>query len=80
MAVWQAVTVLRSYHGNVAKAAAHLHWPEAKVHAAIAYTKAFPAEMEEAIKENEAVDFERLSQLLPGIQRFEDIDLSKRQK
>ena len=77
LAVWQTVTVLRSYEGNVAKAAAHLRWPEAKVHAAVAYTKAFPNEIEEAIKENDSVDFERLSRLLPGIQRFEDLNLPK---
>lgn len=80
LAVWQAVTVLRSHDGNVAKAAAHLRWPEAKVHAAIAYTKAFPGEIEEAIQENESVDFEQLSRLLPGIRRFEDLGLPQRQK
>ena len=66
LAVWQAITVLRSYDRNVVKAAAYLRWPEAKMHAAIAYTKAFPAEIEEAIEENESVDFEQLSRLLPG--------------
>lgn len=80
LAVWQAITVLRSYDGNVVKAAAHLRWPEAKMHAAIAYTKAFPSEIEEAIKENESVDFEQLSRLLPGIQRFDDLQLPKSQK
>ena len=80
LAVWQAITVLRTYDGNVAKAAAHLKWPEAKMHAAIAYTKAFPSEIEEAIKENESVDFEQLSRLLPGIQRFEDLGLPKSHK
>ncbi len=80
LAVWQAITVLRSYDGNVVKAAAHLKWPEAKVHAAIAYTKAFPSEIEDAIKENDEVDFEKLSRLLPGIQRFEDLNLPKSQK
>ena len=80
LAVWQAITMLRSCDGNVVKAAAHLRWPEAKMHAAIAYTKAFPSEIEEAIKENESVDFEQLSRLLPGIQRFEDLRLPKSQK
>ena len=80
LAVWQAVTVLRSYDGNVSKAAAHLRWPEAKVHAAVAYTKAFPAEIDEAIKENESVDFDQLSRLLPGIQRFEDLKFPQSQK
>jgi len=80
LAVWQAITVLRSYEGNVAKAAAHLRWPEAKMHAAIAYTKAFPGEIEEAILENESVDFDQLSRLLPGIKRFDNLELPKNHK
>jgi len=80
LAVWQAITVLRSHDGNVVKAAAHLKWPEAKMHAAVAYTKAFPTEIDQAIKENETVDFETLSRLLPGIQRFEDLGLPKIRK
>ncbi len=77
LAVWQVITVLRSYQGDVDKAAVHLKWPEAKVHAAVAYTQAFPVEIEEAIKENEIIDFETLSRLLPGIQRFPDRSLSE---
>ena len=73
LGVWQAITVLRAHDGNVANTAAQLHWPEAKIHAAIAYTKAFPDEIEDAIQENESVDFVRLSRLLPGIQRFDDL-------
>lgn len=80
LAVWQVVTVLRSYDGDVSKTAAHLRWPEAKVHAAVAYTKSFPAEIDEAIKENESVDFDQLSRLLPGIQRLEDLKLHKGRK
>lgn len=80
LAVWQAITVLRSHDGNFAKASAHLRWPEAKMHAAIAYTKAFPDEIEEAIEENASVDFDQLSRLLPGIQRFEDLSLPKTKK
>lgn len=76
LAVWQAVTVLRAHSSDVTKASAHLRWPEAKMHAAIAYTKAFPNEVEEAIRENEAVDFETLSRLLPGIIRSEGPDAS----
>jgi hypothetical protein len=78
LAVWQAITVLRSYDGDVAKAAAHLAWPEAKMRAAVAYAKAFPDEIEEAIKENAFFDLEKLSRLIPGIQRFEDISQGKK--
>lgn len=80
LAVWQAITVLRSYDGSIAKAAAHLKWPEAKMHAAVAYTKAFPSEIEESIRENESVDFEQLSRVLPGIQHFEALPRSRKVK
>jgi len=78
LAIWQAITVLRSYEGDVAKAAGCLKWPEAKMHAAVAYTKAFPDEIEEAIRDNASIDFEKLSRLLPGIQRFEDMPKGKK--
>jgi hypothetical protein len=78
LAVWQAVSVLRSYGGDVPKAAAHLKWPEAKMHAAAAYLKAFPDEIEESIQDNASFDFEKLSRLLPGIQRLEDASKSKK--
>lgn len=80
LAVWQVATLLRDYEGNVPNTAAHLGWPEAKVHAAVAYTKAFPTEIEAAIRENESVDFEQLSRILPGIQRFGDLDSQKKPK
>jgi hypothetical protein len=71
LAVWQAISVLRSYTGTVSKAAAHLRWPEAKMPGAVAYTKAFPDEIEAAIQDNASFDFQKLSRLLPGIQLFE---------
>jgi uncharacterized protein (DUF433 family) len=73
LAVWQVISLLRTYQGDVAKTAAHLRWPEAKVHAAVAYTQAFPEEIEMAIQENESVDFQTLSRLLPGIKTFPDL-------
>lgn len=77
LAVWQVISLLRTYQGDVAKTASHLRWPEAKVHAAVGYTQAFPEEIELAIQENESVDFQMLSRLLPGIKRFPDILPSK---
>ncbi len=78
LAVWQAVSVLRSYGGDVPKAAAHLKWPEAKMHAAAAYMTAFPDEIEEAMRDNASFDFEKLSRLLPGIQRLENVSATKK--
>lgn len=71
LAVWQVITLLRDYQGDVAKAAAHLRWPEAKVHAAVAYAAGYPGAIEDAIKDSESANFETLSRLLPGMQRME---------
>lgn len=80
LAVWQAISLLKTYDGDVTKTAAHLQWPEAKVHAAIAYAAAFPDAIEEALQDQADCDFYRMSRLLPGIQRFEDLRPSKSRK
>src|SRR5262245_28921866 len=67
LAVWQVVSLLKAYEGNVPKTAAHLRWPETKVHAAIAYAEAFPHEIEESLQDQASYDFSKLSRLLPGI-------------
>lgn len=65
LAVWEVVLLVRSYKGNPSAVARHLKWPEAKVHAAINYAKAFPEEIENALSENAAMDFESLKRMLP---------------
>src|SRR4051812_18575118 len=47
LAVWQVISLLRTYKGDLAKTAAHLRWPEAKVNAATVYAEAFSEEIEE---------------------------------
>ncbi len=65
LAVWEIVLLLRAYNSDVAAVAKHLKWPRMKVQAAVHYAEAFPAEIEEAIKENEVTDFEALKRMLP---------------
>src|SRR5688500_8009447 len=65
LAVWQVVSLTRSYHGAIARVASHLNWPVVKVQAALNYAKAFPEEIENAIKDSKACDFEKLSRMLP---------------
>jgi hypothetical protein len=65
LAVWEVILLLRSYKGNIAAVAKHLRWPEAKVRAAVNYAEAFPAEIEEAMAENDSADFETLKRMLP---------------
>lgn len=65
LAVWEVVFLLRSHDGKVAAVAKHLRWPEAKVRAAVHYAEEFGEEIDEAIADNEAADFETLKRLLP---------------
>lgn len=70
LAVWEVMLLVRSYKSNVAAVAKHLNWPEAKVRAAIHYAEAFPEEVERALFENAAMDFETLKRMLPQATKF----------
>ena len=65
LAVWEVMLLLRSYGQNVSAVGKHLRWPEAKVQAALNYAEAFREEIQEAIAENEAVEFATLKRMLP---------------
>jgi len=65
LAVWEVMLLVQSYKANVSAVARHLKWPEAKVQAAINYAKAYPEEIESALSENAATDFEALKRMLP---------------
>ena len=70
LAVWEVMLLVQSYKANVGAAAKHLKWPEAKVQAAVNYAKAFPEEIESALAENAATDFEALKRMLPEAAKF----------
>jgi len=70
LAVWEIMMLLRSYKGNTSKVAKHLYWPEEKILAAVNYTSAFPDEINEALAENDSVDFEALKRMLPQAVQF----------
>src|SRR5277367_4313854 len=70
LAVWEIMMVARDYKNDAAKVAKHLQWPEAKVQAAFHYAKAFPDEINGAIADNDAMDFESLSHQLPQAKEF----------
>jgi hypothetical protein len=65
LAVWELMWLIRSYKEDVAAVARHLGWPETKVQAAVNYAQAFPREIDDAISENDATDFEQLKRMLP---------------
>jgi hypothetical protein len=70
LAVWEVMMIVRAYKGNAKKAAEHLEWPEFRVRAAMHYTEAYPREINEALAENDAMDFEALKKLAPDIHEF----------
>ena len=70
LAVWEIMLLARDYKNDAAAVARHLRWPEAKVRAAFNYATAFPAEINSAIADNDAVDFESLSRMLPQAKEF----------
>ncbi|HUB19780.1 MAG TPA: hypothetical protein VL990_14155, partial [Acidobacteriaceae bacterium] len=65
LAVWEVVMIVRAYKDSAKKAADHLEWPEFRVQAAIHYAEAFPREINEALAENSATDFDALKRLIP---------------
>lgn len=70
LAVWEVMMLLRSYKGNVPAVAKHLEWPEDRVQAAVHYATAFPDEINRALAENDAMDFEALKRMLPQAVKF----------
>jgi len=70
LAVWEVVMVARSYGLDAARTAEHLGWPIARVQAALNYALAFPEEIAAAIDDNDALDFQSLSRMLPQASVF----------
>lgn len=70
LAVWEVMLVIRSHRGRPRAAADYLGWPESRVRAAMHYAEAFSQEIEEALHENEAADFDVLKKMLPALQEI----------
>lgn len=70
LAVWEVMLLVYSYEASISSVSRHLKWPEVKVQAAINYAKAFPEEIESALSENAATDFETLKRMLPQAAQF----------
>jgi len=58
--------LVRSYKKDVPAVARHLKWPEVKVQAAVNYAETFSEEINAAMAENEATDFEVLKRARRG--------------
>jgi uncharacterized protein (DUF433 family) len=78
LAVWEVMLLVRSHGGDTAAVARHLKWPQMKVQAAIHYAEAFAPEIDEAIADNDAMNFEALKQMLPQATEFAAAKPAKR--
>lgn len=70
LAVWEVMMIARNLGGKAKAAADYLEWPEIRVRSAMHYAEAFPQEIEEALSENDAADFDALKRMLPALQEF----------
>jgi hypothetical protein len=70
LAVWEVMLIVDSYRKDVSAVARHLKWPQARVQAAVNYAAAFPEEVNEAIAENQTMDFEAMKRMLPQATEF----------
>jgi len=78
LAVWEIMLLVRAYKNDLPAVAVHLRWPAVKVKAAVHYAEAFPAEIDEALAENEAADFTALKRMLPQAAEFKPGKAAKR--
>jgi hypothetical protein len=79
LAVWEVMLLVQSYRKNLPAVAKHLQWQLSKVQAAVNYAAAFPEEIDEAMAENEATDFETLKRMLPQAVEFVPQRAAKKQ-
>jgi len=70
LAVWEVIWIAKGYEMDVKKTAAHLEISPLKVQSAFKYAEAFSAEIESALREHEAGDFETLSRMVPQAEVF----------
>jgi len=70
LSVWMVVKLARLFGNDAKKIAAHLDRSVLQIQAALNYAKAFPDEIDSAIKDNDSYDFDRISNMLPQVERF----------
>lgn len=78
LAIWEVALLARSYKGDAVAVARHLEWPASKVQAALHYAEAFPDEIQEALAENDSIDFKALKRMLPQAVDFTQAKAAKR--
>jgi hypothetical protein len=71
LAVWEVLITARGYGMEISKVAHHLARPPEWVQAAFRYYAAFKGEIDAAMAESDATDFEALKKQLPSLELVE---------
>jgi uncharacterized protein (DUF433 family) len=66
MTVWEFIMVAKDFDLDPVRTGEHLEYPSSFVSAALNYYKAYPAEIERALEDND-IGEERLRQLIPNL-------------
>lgn len=66
LAVWEVVMVADCYDRDPVRTSDHLEWPASRVETVLAYAKAYPVEIERALKENRSTTRDDIRRLLPN--------------
>ncbi|HWX19143.1 MAG TPA: transcriptional regulator [Candidatus Binatia bacterium] len=69
--VWWIARLAREFKGDARKVTTHLDLSPAQVKAALIYAKAFPDEIEAAIRDYESFSLEELKRQVPQVEVFE---------
>ncbi len=67
LAVWEVVMVAEGYQMNAARAAEHLEQDVERIVDVLRYAEDYPAEIAEALSENDSFSFEKAKEYLPEI-------------
>lgn len=70
LSVWMVAKIARLYGNDAERTAAHLERSPLQIQAALNYARAFPTEIEAAIKDNDSYGFAKISNMLPQAERF----------
>ncbi len=68
--VWMIVDLVREYAGDIVAAAGQMERPQALVKMALAYTAAYPEEIEAGLKLHAERDFAGLQRVIPTLEQL----------
>jgi hypothetical protein len=70
LAVSMVAKTVRAFGGDIGATAAHLQRSAVQFQAALNYAKAFPREIDDAIRDDDSYDFDKVSRMLPQARLF----------